>query len=362
MSRIIKYFKGMEFDFLKIEEKILVSKFSNNREFFINEQLLERITSSFWAIYFCNYGNYSYNYKNRTKSFRLNIGKFLPIERNLIENYFNNLGFDCYQLNAGHENKYCTLHFKAQGRDKFINFISEFMPKSMLFKLNVITPDKHWNRMQKYPNYLTEEQEDLIYGSLLGDAGIYIYSKMNYPYFKVGHSQKQEDYLYKKFNILKPFINYNDIKFKLRYDTFKNAKPFGQFETICHPLFLDIRNEFYDENGIKHVTQNILNKINERALMWWFCDDGSYSGSLSKNCEKYYMRGTLHTQSFSLEENQLLQRWFKEKWDIQCSITKRPNNKFCLSFGPLQIEKLINIIKSYIPSACMIYKVSKKLI
>ena len=48
----------------------------------------------------------------------------------------------------------------------------------------------------------------------------------------------------------------------------------------------------------------LLYKINSPiALAYWFMDDGTYNGCIA-------------TDSFSLEEDKLLQKWLFKKWNI----------------------------------------------
>jgi len=334
----------------------LYSELYLNDKKIINEDILDKMTPFSWAIFFSDSGIYYGNESNGGKTCKINISKFTTEEQNFIINYVNNnLGFSCHKSSSGYGNY--TLSFYAEGRNKFIEFIFPFIPSCMKEKGEVILTTKHERRMTKYPSEFNKQQLDFIYGTLLGDGCIYQSDDRDYAHFQVTHSEKQADYLKFKFNTLKSFINYDDYIFSFKKSGFPTPNRSGSFYTTSHPLFTEIRQEFYDSDGIKHVTQEILDKINERALCYWFLDDGSYYYT---KCHKSYS-GNLSTQSFNYEEHLLMQKWFKEKWNIQCAIEKvKPSNLFRLRFGPLQIQKLVDIIRPYVPCESMFYKVNKK--
>lgn len=67
-------------------------------------------------------------------------------------------------------------------------------------------------------------------------------------------------------------------------------------------------------------------------------DDGSYNGTLATNC-------------FSDEECELIQKWFKEKWDIEVTIEHQKGNgrQQPIIYFPRPAKiKFYNIVKSYI--------------
>jgi len=70
------------------------------------------------------------------------------------------------------------------------------------------------------------------------------------------------------------------------------------------PELVSYRNLFYP-SGKKAVTKDILNKVNELGLTVWYCDDGSYH---------FTQRAVrLMTDSFSHNEQVIIQKWFKDK-------------------------------------------------
>lgn len=156
---------------------------------------------------------------------------------------------------------------------------------------------------------LTKEQWEVLYGSLLGDMSIDSNWKNARPIISQGG--EQEEYFDYKCSIFSNLIgkpNKQD-----RFDKRTN-KWYHKYivKFLTNPIYTKLKEELYP-NGIKTVTQEWLNKITPRGLAFWFMDDGS-------NC------GTIATNSFSHSECELIVKWFKDKWDINCTIQKSFNN------------------------------------
>lgn len=150
---------------------------------------------------------------------------------------------------------------------------------------------------------LSDEQLEIIYGSLLGDATIGINWKNARLAFN--HGGNQEEYFDYKCSFFKDILG--KINKTPRYDKRTN-KYYNRFAVrlLSHPKFTEIYNECYI-NGIKTVTKEWLNKITPRGLAFWFMDDGNN-------------KGVLATNSFTYEEVCLIKEWFLEKYNIKVSI------------------------------------------
>lgn len=169
------------------------------------------------------------------------------------------------------------------------------------------------NSVKKKPIFntdliLTEKQLDLIYGSLLGDMSIDKHSKLYR--LSISHGGNQEEYFDYKCNLLSNIIG-KAVK-KPRYDKRTNKEYISlKAKTLSHKIFNDLYNKLYI-NGVKRITQEWLNKLTPRALAYWYMDDGSNSGILATNC-------------FSLQEVKLIQKWFKDKYNIITTIELQKN-------------------------------------
>ncbi len=129
---------------------------------------------------------------------------------------------------------------------------------------------------------LTQEEKDILLGSLLGDACIEKgrTKKYNTALISFGHSIKQREFVMWKYDKLQ----------RLSTNCPKNCLNYGygsinvRFSTKCHSCFYPL----YDlviKNGKKVVTEDWLKCIvNPISLAVWYMDDGSIDkkGSFQK--------------------------------------------------------------------------------
>lgn len=190
---------------------------------------------------------------------------------------------------------------------------------------------------------LTEEQHNLIIGSLLGDASVRQRNKN--CSFRVAHSKTHESYLLWKSNILSEFgqANLQSYKKILNNRTLITI----EFSTKTHSVFNYYRNLFY-KNGRKVVSNEILELLNPQSLAIWICDDGSYDTT-----QGYIV---LCTNCYSLNEHEIMKEYFNEVWNLNPTIGFRDNKYYYLRFKQKDTQKLIKIIKPFIPKS-MLYKI-----
>lgn len=145
-----------------------------------------------------------------------------------------------------------------------------------------------------------------------------------------------------KYEILKDFVL---TKPKI-YEKTKSIS----FRTISHSEFTKIYKIFYPL-GRKIIPKNIHKYIKDSiTIAVWFMDDGNIRKSKNK-IYGYY----LNTQSFNLEENNLLIKSLKKNFGIE-SMTMKNKGKYRIYIGSLGKEKFSKLItKSVINS--MKYKI-----
>ena len=204
---------------------------------------------------------------------------------------------------------------------------------------------RKWNQdLQTDPFLLiTQEEHDLIIGSLLGDSSIR--EREINSCFRFTHSIAQRHYSQYKKDLLSNFkiSEFREVKRKINR-RFIHAV---DFSTKTHPIFNYYRNLFY-KKGRKIVTKEILNQINPRSLAIWICDDGSYD-----NKQGYIV---ICTNSYTLEEHEIMKEFFNEKFGLDPTIGFRDKKYFYLRFKQEDSKKLIEIIKPFIPKG-MSYKI-----
>lgn len=177
---------------------------------------------------------------------------------------------------------------------------------------------------------LSEIQEQMILGSLLGDMNLTkpgtnrtINSKLS-----IVQSEQQKELFMKKVEILGEFMG------KYRLFTPKPDPRTGKIykswrgNSKAHKVFTNIYNLLYP-NGVKTITKEYLDKINNPiALAFWFMDDGTYNGSIATNC-------------FLLEEHTLIKEWLYTKWNLVSTIQEKSKNIYISNKSRLDFERLI---------------------
>lgn len=189
---------------------------------------------------------------------------------------------------------------------------------------------------------INNKTKQILLGSLLGDGGLH-FNGVN-AYFREQHSLEQQDYLLWKAKHLKIF----GIKSKKGKSYDKRTK--RQYSYICiwsrvHPILTKYYRLFYPEDT-KIVPSKILEQIEPLGLAVWYMDDGYFRNN-SKNLK-------LSTDGYTLNENTIISKWFKRKWNIETAICKDRKNYY-LFFDTYQTNKLLGIIKNFIHKS-MIYK------
>lgn len=155
---------------------------------------------------------------------------------------------------------------------------------------------------------LDEGQRAVLVGSLLGDGsllGNVGESRWNLNYrFQVAHCDEQRDYLWWKYEILRNWCT--------SPPHYQQQNRSWRFRTLSHPELTALRRIFYAPSGQKIVPADVESFLcNPLVLAVWFMDDGT------KGPAQGY---TLNTQSFSVEENRLLQRCLEAQLGLSVSI------------------------------------------
>lgn len=190
---------------------------------------------------------------------------------------------------------------------------------------------------------LSEIEEQVVIGSLLGDGWIDISNKER-QYCRLGfeHSMKQELYCLFKYDLLKRIGK--EPKIRKRYDkrdNFSNISELITFKSLQHPLFLSYRNNWY--NPTKQLCKKDFDKLGPLGLAIWYMDDGWN--------QKY--GACISTQCFSNSDLQYMRDKLEERFGLTCTI--RGNNVLYITSESK--ERFFSIIKEYVPNI-MAYKIA----
>ncbi len=173
---------------------------------------------------------------------------------------------------------------------------------------------------------LTEEQESILIGSLLGDGAM---RKKRNALLEINHCYAQKvlvDWMFGKFKEL--------VKTNPKWRKGNGKREAYRFVTQSLPIL----NPYYDQffkNGRKRIPINL--KLNPLALAVWFMDDGS----------KTYSSIYLNTQQFSKEEQLILIDLLKAQFGIESTLNK-DKIYFRIRIRTGSAKKFINLVKPFV--------------
>lgn len=155
----------------------------------------------------------------------------------------------------------------------------------------------------------TEEEFQVLYGTLLGDG--HLTNRYRNISGSIAHCMKQKEFLEFKHTYLKRFTN--PIEEHHKYDIrYKNPNYTQCYMYIKGSKALNALYPKLYNNKIKYINKELLFKLTGLGIATWYMDDGS-------NGKYGYI---LCTNSFSSEDVLLIQKFFKEKFDIETTIRK----------------------------------------
>ncbi len=186
---------------------------------------------------------------------------------------------------------------------------------------------------------LTQQQESLIIGSLLGDAYMRIIDGRNDAFLEINHSVKAREYVDWKFNILKDICKSPP---KERVSG-KDGRKAYRFTTRQHPQLTQIMHKFY-KHGRKTIPKDL--ELTPLSLAVWFMDDGSKT----KKGDVY-----LNTQQFSFSEQRRLLHVLR-KFGLKARLNK-DKKYYRIRLLKESVVRFNEIIRPYIIDS-MLYKMS----
>jgi len=172
--------------------------------------------------------------------------------------------------------------------------------------------------------YVSNRQEEILAGCLLGDA--YITKRGQ---IVIEQSNIQKDYLLWKYAQLKS-LAYPSVEEIKRLDK-RNNKTYSSLRFVLRQYFRSLRNIFYPK-GIKIFPESM--KLTSLGLAVWYMDDGCWSGG----------RCILSVDGFCAKDREAIQRVFLEKFGVESII--RTNKK--LLIRKKSQKRFFSLIEQYI--------------
>lgn len=196
---------------------------------------------------------------------------------------------------------------------------------------------------------LSPEVESVLRGSLLGDATVsfgYRTSSGSLRASRVVFTQgsAQRFYLEEKHRIFGECSK--SINFKHYDDSMFGSRDVGRFSLVSCREIDAVLDSLYCGGHKKIVSRSYLDSLTPISLAVWYMDDGSF--------DKYTKGGDhgsccLHTQGFSLDENECIVSYFKEVWNVCFKIKFDTRcKKYFLKAGFSDSERFLQIVSPYI--------------
>ena len=203
-----------------------------------------------------------------------------------------------------------------------------------------------------------KERRSAIIGMVLGDGSL---SRNRYrdgsyagnALLRIAHSVKQKKYLEWKRDIVQPMFGYPLILHdkphvtdgKTYYNTWLVTRVNPQL-TKLYPLLYNLTTKR------KFVTRNVLDMLDDRAVAIWYMDDGCLSKTVGRGAVVI-----LATNSFTLEENELIRDWFYDRYSVSFNINEHKfSGTYNLRRGISDSHKLLDAIAPYVIDS-MKYKI-----
>lgn len=206
-------------------------------------------------------------------------------------------------------------------------------------------------------------KKSLLIALVLGDGCIvkqtkqYPKSTRHYYNFEVTHSKVQKEYCEWKAKLCRSLTRnkciIRDKKTHLRTINNKEVKDNSAVRFTCSNKYFRVLYKWLYPNGKKVIGSKYLNYLTKEGLAIWYMDDGSTYIDKKRNNRVFTCEIYTHTP---LEETNYIIDYFKNKWNVEFHLHKKPNNQYSIRCYTVNAAKFISLISPFVPQ-CMDYKV-----
>ena len=198
-------------------------------------------------------------------------------------------------------------------------------------------------------NKVDLRKRNIIIGSIIGDGSLALYGRSRNAHYREHGCNAQIDYRTWKWH------NLRSLGF--------NFSSKGKLSSPSNEMFTELHSLFYN-NKIKTLTKDNLQLLDHPiGLACLYLDDGSLVMDFYTKPKKLqiFPRVSLYTQSFTYEENLLLQQHIYNRFNVPFKIRSRPDgNKYSLELNERnELYNFIKLIEPYVNEiSCMNYKIN----
>jgi recombination protein RecA len=209
---------------------------------------------------------------------------------------------------------------------------------------------------------LTQEQKDVIVGSLLGDGNLQTETQGRTWRYRALQHDKHLEYLEYKYNVLKDLCSTGIIHSKILDDRTGKVYKRNYFNTQVHECLRHYGNIFYtyDTNlnkFVKDVPKTIAQVLTPRALAIMYQDDGA----LKQRWKGRSNAMRICTESFTLDGLNRFKSTMKDLYGINITLTAKKKDSlivgYRVSIPEASSAAFVSLIKPYLID-CMKYKVT----
>ena len=170
-----------------------------------------------------------------------------------------------------------------------------------------------WSKREYRPLNINKEQDQIIRGTLLGDAHLGVQASSVNPVFSVGHRTKDKEYTLWKYQRLVSTGMFRNPPFP-RTKRREDSREFERWmiRSIQHPVLKDYHNSLYNGDGKKEITLKWLEPLGPLGVSVYYMDDGGLKGGVPY----------LYTYGFTLEEVHLLRYFLDLRWGVSMALVK----------------------------------------
>jgi len=200
---------------------------------------------------------------------------------------------------------------------------------------------KFYRTSSKAHLILTPELEEILVGTLLGDATAEKRNANSNTRIHFKQSTIHKAYVDHLYFYFKDYCNSKPLVLSSFDNRANKMKEYSsiKFQTLSLPCFNKYREIFYNTEGVKIIPSNLEEILTARGLAYWIQDDGY----------KFNKGFYIATESFTLEEHNMLKIIFNNKFDLECNYHKTTNGYRLYIFSS-SMNKLLHLIKPYIIS------------
>lgn len=179
---------------------------------------------------------------------------------------------------------------------------------------------------------LTQEQQEIIVGLLLGDGHLETRNNGRTYRLKVEHSEKQLDYTEWLYSVFKNLCDQTELYRRVRED----GRISVGFTTRTVGSFRFYGQQFYVD-GKKRIPPMIHKMLTPQGLAVWFMDDGSRKSARHKTYN-------IHTLGYTKTELEMTQSKLKNLFGIKVVLHSQRNDSWRMYIGADSASKFTELV------------------